>query len=76
VVGEDDQELWAQTAAKGWSESGDLSDFLVELGRINPHREEVVSFLAELDGETIAAAALSISARVALLAGACTIPAA
>jgi GNAT superfamily N-acetyltransferase len=76
LVGEDDQELWAQTAAKGWSESAELSEFLPELRKINPYWKDVVSFLAELDGQTIAAAALSISARVALLAGACTIPAA
>lgn len=76
LVGEVDQELWAQTAAKGWSESADLSEFLSELREINPHWKDVVSFLAELGGQTIAAAALSISARVALLAGACTIPAA
>jgi Acetyltransferase (GNAT) family len=75
LVGQDDQELWAQTATKGWSESVDLSDFLLELGQISPHRENGVSFLAELEGQTIAAAALSISAGVALLAGACTIPA-
>jgi hypothetical protein len=76
LVGEDDQELWAQTAAQGWSESADLSEFLSELRQINPHWKDMVSFLAELDGQTIAAAGLSISARVALLAGACTVPAA
>jgi GNAT superfamily N-acetyltransferase len=75
LVGPADEELWAQTATKGWSDSVDLSDFLLELGRINPHREDGVSFLAELEGQTIAAAALSINEGVALLAGACTIPA-
>jgi len=75
-VEKDDQELWAGTAAEGWSDSADLSEFLLELRQVNPHWEGVVSFLAELEGQAIAAAALSIRAGVALLAGACTIPAA
>jgi hypothetical protein len=75
LVGEDDQEQWARTAAEGWSESGELSDFLLDLRQINPHWEDAISFLAGMDGQTIAAAAMSMSAGVALLAGACTIPA-
>jgi hypothetical protein len=74
TVGNDEQALWAQTAAKGWSEFAELSDFLLEMGPISTQREDALSFLAELDGQPIAAGALSISAGVALLAGACTIP--
>lgn len=73
-IGEDEHELWAQTAAKGWSEFAELSDFMLELGQISRQREAALSFLAELDGQPIAAGALSISSGVALLAGACTIP--
>ena len=38
------------------------------------HAEDSISFLARLEGKAIAAGALCISAGVALLAGACTIP--
>jgi GNAT superfamily N-acetyltransferase len=74
-VGESDQERWARIAAEALSESGELSDFLLDLGKINPHRRDTISFLAEMNGQAIAAAALSINLGVAMLAGACTIPA-
>ena len=73
-VGPDEQELWARTAAKGWSEFPEASGFLLEMGRPGAERQDALSFLAEVDGQPIAAAALSLSAGVALLAGACTIP--
>lgn len=73
-VGDGEWEVWAQTAAKGWSEFSEFCDFMSELGQIYPQREDAFSFLAELDGQPIAAAAMSISGGVALLAGACTIP--
>jgi GNAT superfamily N-acetyltransferase len=73
-IGEDEQELWAQITAKGWGEFAEFSDFLPELGQINRHRKDALSFLAELDGQPIAAGVLTISAGVALLAGSCTIP--
>jgi hypothetical protein len=70
IIGDGEQELWSQTAAKGWGEFG---DFMLEAGRIITAREDTRSFLAELDGQAIAAGALSISDGVALLAGASTI---
>ncbi|MGH7596408.1 MAG: GNAT family N-acetyltransferase [bacterium] len=74
VIAENEGELWAQTTAKGWSHLPELSNYLLELGPISTQREDAVSFLAELDGQPIAAAALSLGENVALLAGACTIP--
>lgn len=71
---EGEEELWARTTAKGWSESTELSGFLQELGQVSAQREEAVLFLAELDGQPIAAGGLCLSGGVALLAGACTIP--
>jgi hypothetical protein len=76
AIAENEGELWAQTTVKGWSHLPELSEYLLELGPISSQREDAVSFLAELDGQPIAAAALSLSGGVALLAGACTIPAA
>jgi hypothetical protein len=74
VVAENEGELWAQATAKGWSHLPELSEFLLELGAVSTQREDAVSFLAELGGQPIAAAALSLGGGVALLAGACTIP--
>jgi hypothetical protein len=70
----DEQELWAQTAARGWSEMSELEDFFKELGKVSANRVAALSFLAELEGQAIAAGALSMSDGVALLAGASTIP--
>ncbi|MCI0691991.1 GNAT family N-acetyltransferase [candidate division KSB1 bacterium] len=74
AITENEGELWAQTTVKGWSHLPELSEYLQELGPISTQREDAVSFLAELDGQPVAAAALSLSGGVALLAGACTIP--
>ncbi len=69
-----EQELWASTAAKGWSEFTELGDFMLDLAKISVRRPHVRSFLVELDGEPIATGAMSIHEGVALLAGASTIP--
>lgn len=74
VVRADEHELWARTAARGWSEFAELGDFMLELGQISAKRSNALSFLAEVDGEPIATGALSICEGVALLAGASTIP--
>ena len=69
-----EHELWAQTAAKGWSEFTELAAFMLELGQISAARKDALSFFAELEGKPIATGALSICDGVALLAGASTIP--
>ena len=74
AVGEDEHELWARTAAKGWSESPEVADIMFDLGLVSAKRPGGLSFLAELGGEPIATGALAISEGVALLAGASTIP--
>jgi GNAT superfamily N-acetyltransferase len=72
-VGEDEHELFAQTSARGWAESG-YGDFMLGLARVGARRADAVSFLAELDGRPEATGALSIQDGVALLAGASTVP--
>lgn len=69
-------DLWASTAAEGWSEYEGLSEVVLELGKVNMARSDVFCFLAELEGAPIAAGALSLFEGVALLAGASTIPSA
>jgi GNAT superfamily N-acetyltransferase len=69
-----EEELWAQTAARGWSEFIDFTDLRLELMYITAKRSGGLSFLAELGGQAIASGALLIHDGVALLAGASTIP--
>jgi len=69
-----EHDLWAETAARGWSESPELADFMLMLSRIIAERKNTVCFLAELSGRPIATGAMSLSGGVALLAGASTIP--
>jgi hypothetical protein len=74
TIEEDEHDLWAETAARGWSESPELSDFMLTLSQISAQRKHTVAFMAELSGRPIATGAMSLSDRVALLAGASTIP--
>jgi hypothetical protein len=74
LVGEDEHELWAQAAARGWSELTELAGSILELMRISVKRPDGLGFLAELRGQPIAAGMMSLSRGVALLAGASTIP--
>lgn len=76
AIAENEGELWAQVTAQGWSHLPELSEYLLELAPMSAKREDSVSFLAELEEQPIASAAMSLSGGVALLAGACTIPAA
>jgi GNAT superfamily N-acetyltransferase len=73
LVGPEEQELWARTAAEGWRDSTDAADLLTSLMRVNAQREDPLSFLAEWEGRPIAAGSLAIHDGVALLAGASTI---
>jgi Acetyltransferase (GNAT) domain len=73
VVGEGEHELWAQTSARGWADSG-YGDFMLGLAQVSARRRGAVSFLAELDGRPVATGALSLCEGVALLAGASTVP--
>lgn len=70
-----EETLWASVAARGWSDvAPQLTEFLRELAPINKHRTNTFCFLAEREGEAIAAGALCLFEEVALLAGACTVP--
>lgn len=74
LIDPDEQDAWAQTAAKGWSEFGELGDFLLDLGKVNSERKNALAFFAELEGQPIATGLMSIFEGVALLAGASTVP--
>jgi GNAT superfamily N-acetyltransferase len=66
---------WAETAARGWSETPESAAFIREFGAVSARAEGVVCFVVEWESYPIAAAALAIHDGVALLAGASTDPA-
>jgi GNAT superfamily N-acetyltransferase len=74
VVEEDEHELWAQTAARGWSEFTEFADQILELSRVSAKREGTASFIAEIEGQPIATGGMGICEGVVLLAGASTVP--
>jgi hypothetical protein len=73
VVGAGEHELWAETSARGWSDSG-YGDFMLGMARVSAERADALSFIGELDGRPVATGAMSICEGVALLAGASTVP--
>lgn len=76
-IEETEAPLWARTAAEGWSsELPDMAPFLQDIGIVSARTRGVSCFLAEIDGQPIAAAGLNLVNGVALLAGASTIPSA
>jgi GNAT superfamily N-acetyltransferase len=74
ITGEQEQDLWARTAAEGWRELTEIADLMPQLLRVSAARAEAVSFLGEWAGQPIAAGSLTIHEGIALLAGASTIP--
>lgn len=70
----DEAERWAAIGAEGWSDTPELSAFVAEIGRVIAARRGTILYFAEIRGEPIAAAALSLHEDVALLAGASTVP--
>jgi hypothetical protein len=67
----DDPDVWARTMAKGWNELGDA---VLGYCAVNARRRDALNFIAEMDGCPVAAGALFIHRRIALFAGASTIP--
>lgn len=71
-----DADGWAELAARGWGEQPGLADFMRDFGSITARARGVSTFVAQLDGSSVATGAMSIHDGVALLAGASTLPAA
>jgi hypothetical protein len=74
ITGEEEWELWAQTATEGWSEFPELAEVMDEISQVMARRSGGLSFLAELNGQAIATGVLLLHEGVALLGGASTIP--
>jgi hypothetical protein len=73
LIRDGEQDLWAATARAGWSDVVP-EEMMRDLMGVSARRRSALSFLAELNGKPVAAGALSIHGRVALLAGASTVP--
>jgi hypothetical protein len=76
LIATHEQELWAQTAAAGWSGETEFTDVMLDFSRLGAARQGALNFLAELNGQAIATGGMFIHDDIALLAGASTIPAA
>ncbi len=75
AVASNENLLWSKVAAAGWKDvAPNLDEYLESLAPVMPFRINTKCCLAEIDGQPIAAGALNIGNKVALLAGACTIP--
>lgn len=70
VAAASERDTWTRTAADGWG----LPEPISEMMRTSFGAAGTVAFIAELDGQAIASAAMSIQGSVALLAGASTVP--
>ena len=75
VITPGEEDLWATISAGGWATVHEsLADFMLAFGRINTQCVGSHPYLAELEGEPIAAGMLFIYDDVCILAGASTIP--
>ncbi len=72
VVDTSEADWYGGLAARGWSETPDVQQFIQGFARSSV--EVATCFIAELDGNAIATAALFMHGGVALLAGASTVP--
>ena len=72
---DDEADLWAATAARGWAtEHESLAEFMLAFGKIAARTSGGNPFIAEIDGEPVAAAGFAIYDDVCILAGAATVP--
>ena len=75
AVGPRDVNAYVDTAAQGWSSEGaELAAFVRGYAAITVAARGTHTFVAELEGRPVAAAALVMHGGVAILAGASTIP--
>jgi GNAT superfamily N-acetyltransferase len=75
IAGPQDLPVWTEVSARAWShEHPELREFLAETGMIFAARDSSFCFLAEIDGQPAASAALCVHDGVALFAGAATVP--
>ena len=70
-----EEDVWAETAGRGWSETPEAAAFIRDFGPVSARAKGMVCFVVEWDRYPIAAGAIAMHDGVALLAGASTDPA-
>jgi hypothetical protein len=68
-------ELWAETIARGFVESGDLPQMMIDLFKVSFHNSANHYFLAEIDGAAAGGGVIAMHNAIASLGGASTLPA-
>ena len=74
IASEEDADAYTKAATAGWEAKGELADMISNMTRSMFAAEGYCGFLAEQDGHTVATGGLIIHERVALFAGASTVP--
>lgn len=74
IAGRGEKKVWARTMAEGWREFTEFADYMRDLMAVSSAIEGNTLFLADWDGQPIAAGGLAMHNGVALLSGASTIP--
>ncbi len=69
-------DVWVETSVAGWSDTPEVAHLITSIARAASLNPLAVNFVTERDGVAIATGSLVIHGRVALLAGASTIPSA
>jgi hypothetical protein len=77
VMEEADRARWIDASVEGWSGDGAMpADIMREIAELASHNRAMVHVLVETDERVIATGSVGICGRVALLAGASTVPSA
>jgi hypothetical protein len=77
IMEEADRTAWIDASVEGWSGDGAIpAEVMRELAELASHNGAMVHVLVESEGRVISTASLGICGRVALLAGASTVPSA
>lgn len=77
VMEEADRERWIDASVEGWSGDGSMpADVMRDIAELASHNAALVHVLVESEGRVIATGSVGICGRVALLAGASTVPSA
>jgi hypothetical protein len=75
IIGKDEIDIFAETAAKGWSsDMPEFAEFMRELATVGANSKSAFSFITEIDSVATATGTLFIFEDVAQFGGASTIP--
>lgn len=74
LIRPDEWESWARLSVRGWNQGPALDEFMFEMLATVARRQGSLCFVAEWSGQPIASGGLFVHDRVALFAGASTVP--